>query len=158
MTQKEKDDLCDGRSFQNTLEQFQILDQHNQSPSLKRHRTNGSDFQYDLDHDFENSNEGFSKQTRNIKYESRNKYSRTDQSLTTNSRTYTNSNSNSNTIENRNVQQRRPTTIDISESNDQHHENPVVSNLKVEFNYWRLFQIFNYWIIEISTIQLYKDI
>ncbi|CAF3089329.1 unnamed protein product [Rotaria sp. Silwood2] len=35
MTQKEKDDLCDGRNFQNTLEQIQFIDKRNQSPSLK---------------------------------------------------------------------------------------------------------------------------
>ncbi|CAF3101679.1 unnamed protein product [Rotaria sp. Silwood2] len=58
MTQKEKDNLCDGVNFQNTLEQLQILDQRNRSPSLKRHRTNGSEYQYDDDRDIVNNDNG----------------------------------------------------------------------------------------------------
>jgi hypothetical protein len=121
MTQKDKDDLCDGINFQNALEQIKFVDKHNQSPSLKRHLTNGSELQYDHEHDVENNNEGYNYQTNNIRYKRRNNYSRNDQSSTTNSRTYTNSNSNM--IENRNVQQRRPTTADNTDSSDKHYEN-----------------------------------
>lgn len=123
MTQKEKDDLCDGRSIQNALDQFHSTDQRNQSPSLKRHRTNGSDLQYDHDHnhDLENYNEGFNHNTRNSKYQRRNNHLRNDQSLYTNSRIYINSNSNTN--ENRNVQQQHQIPIDSIELTDQEHNN-----------------------------------
>jgi hypothetical protein len=78
MTRREKDDLCDGRTFQNALEQFQNRDQYNRSPSLKRHRTNGSDIQYDHDHDYVNNNEGVNQQQRNIKFKRNNNYSKCD--------------------------------------------------------------------------------
>ncbi|CAF4994406.1 unnamed protein product [Rotaria sp. Silwood1] len=136
VTQKEKDDLCDGINFQNTLEQLQILDQRNQSPSLKRHRTNGSEYQYDDDRDhLNNDNESNYQQQKNSKYERRNNYSRTDQSLTTNSRTYTNSNSNM--TKNRFAQQQGNTTSNINDlNNKQHvnHENPFqISNQALNY-------------------------
>ncbi|CAF2524027.1 unnamed protein product [Rotaria sp. Silwood2] len=123
MTQKEKDNLCDGINFQNTLEQLQILDQRNQSPSLKRHRTNGSEYQYDDDRDIVNNDNGnyYQQQQKNSRYKKRNNYSITDQSLTTNSRTFTNSNSN--TTINRISQQRRNTIGDSNDSYNKHYEN-----------------------------------
>ncbi|CAF3938085.1 unnamed protein product [Rotaria sp. Silwood1] len=88
---KRKRCLCDGRNFQNTLEQLQILDLRNQSPSLKWDCANGREYQYDDDrHLATNNNENSNKKQRSSKYKRRNNYSRTDQSLTTKSSTHTN--------------------------------------------------------------------
>jgi hypothetical protein len=133
MTQNEKDDLCDGIGLQNALEQFHFVDQRNQSPSLKRHLTNGSDVQYDYDHDLENK--GYKHQTRNTKFKRRNNFSRPDQPPTTNSRTYINSNSN--ITENKNAQQKRQNTNDIIETDVQqleHHQNSFnISNQALNY-------------------------
>ncbi|CAF3371340.1 unnamed protein product [Rotaria socialis] len=76
----------------------------NQSLSLKRHRTKGSEYQCDDNIDFvDNDNEKSYQQQKSSKYKRRNNYSRNNQPLSTNSRTYTNSNSN--ITDNRNFQQ-----------------------------------------------------
>ncbi|CAF2144960.1 unnamed protein product [Rotaria magnacalcarata] len=79
MTQK-KDDLCDGINFQNTLEKLQVMDERNQPLSLKRHRTNGSEYQCDDNINLvDNDNENSYRQLKSSKYKRRNNYSRNDQ-------------------------------------------------------------------------------
>ncbi|CAF3911008.1 unnamed protein product [Rotaria magnacalcarata] len=127
------------------------MDKRNQSLSLKRHRTNGSEYQCDDNINLvdrgrrrlhfeknrrrrrrrlsrtaspllvDNDNENSYRQRKNSKYKRRNNYSRNDQPLTTNSRTYTNSNSN--ITDNRNFQQRKSQKNDINDSNNKHYDN-----------------------------------
>ncbi|CAF2238069.1 unnamed protein product, partial [Rotaria magnacalcarata] len=121
MTQK-KDDLCDGINFQNTLEKLQVMDERNQSLSLKRHRTNGSEYEYDDNINLvDNDNENSYRQLKSSKYNRRNNYSRNDQPLTTISRTYTNYNYN--ITDNRNFQQLKNQKNDINDSNNKHYDN-----------------------------------
>ncbi|CAF4421766.1 unnamed protein product [Rotaria sp. Silwood2] len=122
MTQKEKDDLCDGRNFQSTLEQIQFIDKRNQSPSLKRYRTNGSELQYEQNYEYENNNDGYIEQTHKSRYKKRNNYSRLDQTSSTSSRIYTNSNTNSNKNENKAGQQQHHTASNINASKENCYE------------------------------------
>ncbi|CAF3790487.1 unnamed protein product [Rotaria magnacalcarata] len=89
----------------------------NQSLSLKRHRTNGSEYQCDDNINLvDNDNENSYQQQKSSKYKRRN-----NQPLTTNSRTYTNSNSN--ITDNRNFQQGKSQTNDINDSKNKHYDN-----------------------------------
>ncbi|CAM4972863.1 unnamed protein product [Rotaria socialis] len=94
----------------------------NQSLSLKRHRTNGSEYQCDDNINLvDNDNENSYQQQKSSKYKRRNNYLRNNQPLTTNSRTYTNSNSN--ITDNRNFQQGKSQTNDINDSKNKHYDN-----------------------------------
>ncbi|CAF4414992.1 unnamed protein product, partial [Rotaria magnacalcarata] len=98
------------------------MDERNQSLSLKRHRTNGSEYEYDDNINLaDNDNENSYRQLKSSKYNRRNNYSRNDQPLTTISRTYTNYNYN--ITDNRNFQQLKNQKNDINDSNNKHYDN-----------------------------------